>query len=248
MEHKERTALILERLHVFPCIRQWQIGHVLGVGTVGTVILACKKKNKHCAAMKIQVLHNKTERHSFETELKNQQAFLPYAPKIYDHCLYSDKQSGVEFGILIMELLDEELDRYLTQKRSKEEIAAIGERIKDMLLFMKQKGYTHGDLALFNLAFVKNGPLVMLDFDRASTSVYAPAVDTLRLQTEMTKSTQSANTKSILPAHLRDLKRFVPQWHKALGTAQPKTAKDADRAWEEAYEVYCKEAHIKCLE
>lgn len=243
MNHDARTQQVLTAVHQFPCIQGWKVGNVLGVGTVGTVFLACK--NKKCAALKVQVLRNKSDKQSYATELLNQKAFEPFAPKVYCDCTI--QVDGVTYGVIVMELLGDELDKFLTKKRSAAIMAGIGNRIVEIITFMRNKKFTHGDTALFNLAFTQQGSLVMLDFDRASTTVYRPAVDALRLQVETSRSTQSANTKPIHKENLAALKRFTTAWHAAAGTLPVVGVSKADEAWLRAYESYCRAAGIKCL-
>lgn len=250
MSHDDaRTRQILKIIKQFPCIRGWNVGKVLGVGTVGTVVCACnkeKKKKKKCAALKVQVLRNKAEMKSYMTEIYNQKKFGEFAPKVYGDCTI--QSDGVTYGVIIMELLEVELDKFLEKKRSLDVMQKIGRRITEMIRFMWSKKLTHGDTALFNLAFTKRGKLVMLDFDRASTEVYRPEVDTLRLQIETVRSTQSKNTKVIHKDNLRFLKNFTGKWHAAAETRPVPGASEADEAWVNAYEEYCKEAGIKCLD
>jgi predicted Ser/Thr protein kinase len=246
MNKQKRTEWILSLIDGIPCIKGWSIGKLLGTGTVGTVFLVCTRE-KECAAMKIQLLSSKKATKQFEMEIKNQESVEDMAPRVLDTCIH--KVGKVKLGVIIMERLGEELDSYLVPRRSAQELKHIGEQIEDMLGYMKQKGFTHGDLALFNLAFLLDDPtkLVMLDFDRASTTVYAPEVDSLRLQTELYKTTQSNGTKPIHKDNMTRLRKFIPVWHKKVGTRVVKGVKKADGAWIDAYESYCKEANVQCL-
>ena len=235
-------------INEFPCIKGWTTGRVLGTGTVGTIVLACKNNKSQCAAMKVQILTTKAERDSFKVELANQLAFGSMAPEVYDHCMI--KSDGVRYGVIVMELLDEELDEFLSNKQSTADLIEVAERIQEFLEYMALHNLTHGDLALFNMAFTKNDRrLIMLDFDRSSTLVYHPSVDALRLHIELYKKTQSENTKDTLSSNLAVLRKNLGGWYGAVNMKKPKgSAPVIDELWYKAYGVYCKKANIKCLE
>lgn len=247
-QHANRTKQVMDIIDQFPCIKGWKVGKLLGVGTIGTVVMGCKKDGT-CAAMKVQVITDDKEMESYRKELENQKAFASFAPEVYGDCIIT--VDDISYGVIVMQLLGDELDKYLMVERSPKIIDSIGKRISSMLEFMKTNEFTHADTCLYNIAYNGTGKdkqLVMLDFDRASTKVYAPEVDTLRLQVEMCRRTQSQNTKYIHPENLKALKKFVPDWHAAAGTEKHTgTWYEVDDAWVEAYEKYCRLAGIKCL-
>lgn len=244
-----RAERILDMLDETPCIRGWDINKVLGIGTVGTVFLACQKTNSSkCAAMKVQVLANQQDRKSFQEELEKQEKFNPYAPKLYEKCIATDTKGGL-FGIIVMEPLGLELDAYLSSKRSTDELNMVGRSIETILRFCHSKKITHGDLALFNIAFNSQNKLVFLDFDRASSHGYHPEVDFWRLFIELFESTRSNGTKPIHGSNTEYLKRFLPDWAMALGVAYvPMTPEQGEEVWVEAYTKFCKAENVKCLE
>lgn len=243
---ESRTTEILSIADDMKCIQGWRTSKVLGVGTVGTILLACKKRTE-CAAVKVQILGNRTEETSFKNELRNQKAFLPYAPEIYDWCITTKGKR--KYGAIVMEILGDELDQWLAVKRSDKQLRDVGAQISTILSFMTDREITHGDLALFNMAFVKGtNRLILLDFDRASTKVFNSAVDYLRLHTELYHKTQSRNTKHTLESNLKVLRDYLPEWAGIAGVARPRTVTTADRLWQDEYEEYCVAANIKCLE
>jgi serine/threonine protein kinase len=198
--------------------------------------------------MKVQVLTNKSEMRSFEQELDRQESFGEFAPKVFERCVTKDDR-GREYGIIVMERLGDEIDAYLMKQRTKQELDFLANGIVKILEFCRHKGITHGDLALFNIAFNSRGQVVFLDFDRAAPRFH-PDVDFWRLYIEMFVSTQSNGTKKIHPKNLAYLKTALPHWAHALGlTGIPKvTTARAEDIWTQAYTRYCKAEKIKCLE
>lgn len=244
-----RAELILDMIDKVPCIRGWDVKKILGVGTVGTVFLSCEKKNSsRCAAMKVQVLANKKNTDSFHEELAKQAKFAPYAPRVYEKCIATDEKGHV-FGIIIMEPLGLELDGYLSVKRTQDELDMIGGSIERILRFCHEKKITHGDLALFNIAFNSDNKLVFLDFDRASSRGYHPDVDFWRLFIELFESTRSNGTKPIVESNMKHLMRFLPLWANALGVSYVLVSPEqGEQIWIAAYEKFCRAENVKCLD
>ena len=249
-KHTKRTMDIIHMLQTKPvCINQWVPMSILGVGTVGTVFLSCRKtNNKNCAAMKIQLIENKNDEKLFLEEIKKQKHFEKYAPTVYDTCIINDNNK-TRYGIIIMETLGMELDLYLTKKLTNTQLTKVVDDITNILHFCKQNKLTHGDLALFNIAFNSKNNLVFLDFDRASSKFY-PLVDYLRLHIEMFVSTQSNGTKKIHKDNLIFIRKHLSKWANALDVQVPSqlTAKAADALWIQEYTKYSKAEGIKCLE
>ena len=248
-KHTKRAMSIINMLNTKPvCINQWVPTTILGVGTVGTVFLSCKKNNtKTCAAMKIQLIENKDDETLFKEEIKKQKSFKPYAPTVYDTCIILDKNE-TKYGIIIMETLGTELDSYLTKKLTTTKLLKVVDDITEILVFCKKNKLTHGDLALFNIAFNSKNNLVFLDFDRASNKFY-PLVDYLRLHIEMFVKTQSKGTKKLNNDNLKFLQKHLWRWAEALDLQVPKlTANEMDEFWVREYSKYCVAAGVKCLE
>jgi hypothetical protein len=245
----KREKLIRRYIPKLDCVRAHgdETMEVLGNGSAGTVFLACEDV---CVAIKIQVLLNKKHMDAFDKEVKNQRAFAPYAPKVLDTC--TEKIGKYTFGVIIMELLktDSELDKYLMLKRSKRELNDVIEGLNAALEFTIRKRITHGDLAFFNIAQNAKGKWIFLDFDRSSTSVFAPHVDYLRLRTELYARLRSTPTKKMNKSNIDYLlKTAIPIWTKLYKYKKKFDNIDTlGEEWEKAYEKYCVRAHVKCLE
>ena len=102
-----RNAPWIHMLQTKPvCINQWVPMSILGVGTVGTVFLSCRKtNNKNCAAMKIQLIENKNDEKLFLEEIKKQKHFEKYAPTVYDTCIINDNNDKTRYGITDLYIL-----------------------------------------------------------------------------------------------------------------------------------------------
>lgn len=255
-DHKQRAKKILNMLASRDspaCVNGWQLKRLLGVGTVGTVFMSCQSASK-CAAMKIQVLKDADDLQSFTDELAKQTLFGKHAPQIYSSCIA--EQKGTRYGIIVMEQLGMELDKYLASEvLSDAEIRKVGDGITTILKYCKKENITHGDLALFNIAFNSKGKLVFLDFDRAYRG-FVPKVDFWRLFIELFPETQSSPTQKLhneaLFANCERLRASLPDWAKALGLTRGVNYKlaptKADELWVDTYQDYCKRAKVKCLE
>jgi hypothetical protein len=241
-----RAKRIVSIMHDLPCVQDWPLQQrLLGIGTIGTVILGCKK-NGTCAAIKINEMTSKEDIDMWNLENENQRAAATFAPKIYSTCLL--ERNGKMYGGIAMELLGEELDTYLSKKRTKAELEHVGRSLTRILRFLVRKKMTHGDMALFNFAFRQGtDDLVMLDFDRASTRVFSPAVDVLRLRDDFWNPSGTEGTKPILKSNLPVLRRFSREWHNVADVSSVPW-NEVEQAWFEAYEKYCLEAGVKCLE
>ena len=248
VDKEARKNRIFKFIDRFPCIAGWKVGKLLGIGTVGTVWAICNDREGKCAAIKIQEMTTKKEKLSFLNEVENQKAFAPYAPRVYTSCTI--ESNTYIYAAVVMEIMGDELDKCLTHKRmSKAKLNQIGKQVLNICEFLQASRITHGDLALFNLAFDKEGELKMIDFDRSSKKFFCPEVDFFRLQLELYKSFQSNGTKNIPTKNLSFLrKEWLHRWAQALGGQQPaRTGGEADANWEHHYEKYCKKARILCL-
>ena len=163
------------------CMDDWKVGELLGEGTAGKVYRV--EKDGKMAAAKIQTLKSAKEVDRFKREVQNQKAFGRYAPEIYLDCV-EKRDKSTSIGVIIMELIDIELDTWLSTAQNEMELANLVQDISVIGKYCIKMKITHGDLALFNIARAKSGRWVFIDFDRASTSVFRPEVDILRLQLE----------------------------------------------------------------
>lgn len=248
--YKEREKLIRTYIPDLDCVREYgdDTMEVLGQGSAGTVFLA---RGDICVAIKIQVLLTKNHEDAFDTEVRNQRAFAPYAPKVREAC--TQRIGQYTFGVIIMDLVkpDSELDRFLGPKRSKRELDAVIAGLTAALTFAIGKRLTHGDLAFFNIAQDASGKWIFIDFDRSSTSVFAPYVDYLRLRTELHPSTRSSPTKKMHKFNTTYLLQHgVPHWTALYSNYKSEfdTIRELGKVWEEAYENYCITAQVRGLD
>ena len=242
-----RQKIIYEHIPHMSCLQEYgQVLSVLGNGSSGTVFLVCEEG---CVAIKIQLLVTEKHMNAFTAEIENQRRFAPYAPQVLNAC--TEKVGQRKFGIIIMELLktDGELDKYLEPKRSPDELHNVITGITEALAFAMQQRITHGDLALFNIAQKADGTWIFIDFDRSSTTVFAPHVDYLRLVTELYDIYRSTPTKEMHEDNIKYLlKHAVPVWFSLYDYQGTSNIKHIARMWEVEYEKYCKVAKVKCLD
>jgi hypothetical protein len=250
MDKDARTDFISDHMHKIHCLSRYNNrSELLGVGTVGTVFLMCEKKDSsQCHAVKIQLLNSNIERRLFHLERANQFAFSPFAPTIFQHCVQK-LPGGREVGVVSMQPIDTELDEYLTKARTSAELRAVVSGITQALKFLVAQRLTHGDLALFNIAY-GDGKWQFIDFDRSSTKIYAPAVDILRLISEWSVSSRSQGTKPIKRSNVKFIKKHgLPAWSALFPEVRiPASVGDINMAWEDAYENYCRSAGVLCLD
>jgi hypothetical protein len=243
-----RALRILQFVPELDCLTQWPIkaSALLGIGTVGTVFLSCRLDGT-CAAVKIMEITSAKELKAYEKEVDNQRAFSPWAPEILDECVVKVSKD-LYYAAIVMERLGDELDVYLGVKRTKAELESVAEDLEEIFKFMAKQKLTHGDMTLFNLAKRRNGDkkVILLDFDRASTSVYAPVVDVLRMQAEIHNPKINPVLKKMVASNVRFLLSSVPAWNKITNVAEVKN-KDAAKNWRTAYEEYCVKANVLCL-
>ena len=227
------------------CLHDWQMIRELGRGTAGVVYLV--EKDEVRAAAKLQHLSSAKQKDKFTREVKNQIAFHPFAPRVLYHDLEKrDARNWV--GVIVMELMEIELDSWLSKKRTVDELQDMTEQVAELGRFCMERRLTHGDLPLFNLARTPAGRWLAIDFDRSSTTVFRPDVDLYRLQMEILSAPKdrSLNTKPLEASNVRWLRKnaLVP-WEEAWGLRLPE---DVSQAWEDAYEEYCRAAKVPCLE
>ena len=208
----------------------------LATGTEGVVYYGCEKKDV-CYAIKIQLLESDNAIGRFNNEVVTQKAFRPMAPTVHTSCV--EECQGNTFGVIVMQLIGEELDKYLVAKRTDAELDAVIDGITKIVNFLRKKKFTHGDLALFNIAYLPDREkLIMIDFDISSTKVYRPLVDVLRLLTEWNTKTRSKGTKKMNVQNVAYIiANGIPVWSKLAPISQTSNKDRAD-AWSTAYDEY----------
>lgn len=228
------------------CLAKWQRGRILGRGTSGIVYAVTR--DGLSAAAKLQRLTTRAQVDKHERELRNQEAFSPHAPQLIFHCM--ERQGKHWQAAMVMEQIEVELDRWLSTKRSPSELQDMVDQVAAIGRFCVQNKLTHGDLALFNVARSQTGRWMFIDFDRASTRVFRPDVDLLRLQMELLSPPKyrSTNTQPLHASNVAWLRKHaLPAWKTAW--KQPNQFNDPTTAkqWERSYEEYCHAAQIPCL-
>lgn len=248
-----KAAYILELAARTNCLQDYDSRkhRLLGVGTVGTVYLLCMAPDA-CHAVKLQLITTPLALATFKREAETQRLFYPAAPKVHRWCAEEIASENLVLGVIAMDTIASELDSYLQTRRSAEEMDNIVEGVTAIVASIGKRRYTHGDLALFNIAINSSGNIVLIDFDRASTDsfVFAPSVDWLRLIVECFPATQSKNTKKLDPNNLRFLQEVaVPIWAKMAGLdlRRYNTIDKIDELWVDEYEKYCRKAKVLCL-
>ena len=122
----------------FQCVGDWKLKRpmrILGKGAKGSVYFVCERdcadEKALRAAAKIERLKNKKDVLHFEKEVKNQKAFEGIAPKIHTSCVL--RKGAQRWGLIVMELIDSTLDKYLVKKRSPEELNSVSEQLASIL-------------------------------------------------------------------------------------------------------------------
>lgn len=215
-----------------------KIKHIAS-GTVGEVFSMQRDGRQFVG--KLQLLDNVD---SFLKEVEMQRLFatLGLGPPVTEHQIFTIGNQRV--GLLVMPLV-QTLDQYLHTKRSVAELDRVVEGLITLVAKIQDANVTHGDLALFNM-FVDDNQLGVLDFDRASVDVFAPAVDILRVAVELSESTRSKGGQKLHAFNSNHLAaRGLPTYMQAFGLkAKPA---QLDRQWYKAYDAYCKQAKVLCL-
>jgi thiamine kinase-like enzyme len=248
MNEKHRTEIIEKNLATFDCLSSYMDKpEFIASGSIGSVFKIINTDGDFFAA-KIEILSTPEDLQSWNAEVRNQKAFHPFSPKVYSVCTQNIGEN--KFGVIIMELVGAVLDKYLMDRRSATDLDKIIEGISKCFHFMKEHKLTHGDLALFNIAFTLQGRLVLIDFDRASTTEYCPEVDILRLITEWFVSQRSKGTKTMCKENVSYIKTHgISKWRSLYDV--PDTlinVKNLGQAWELMYKEYRAKVRAKGLE
>jgi hypothetical protein len=217
----------------------------LATGTHGEAF-SMRKKDKRFVA-KLQLLHRADDFRTFEHEVHAQRAFNGHnlgVPLLHKQIMSLGRQT---IGVTVMPFV-ETLDQYLRVKRTHAELDKVLHALVKLLRQIQRAKLTHGDLALFNM-YAHNGAVKTIDFDLASTDVFAPAVDVLRVVTELSAETRSTGGKKVHPYNDRYLRsQGLDIMRDSFGEdfELDGSPADIDHAWERAFGVYCKKAHVRC--
>jgi hypothetical protein len=250
MREKERIAYIVRNASKVSCLQHFTNLTVLGQGSVGTVMLACRKASQ-CFAAKLSLVDDDESQMRFEREIEMQKAFYPKAPDIISHCI--DVFEKHKIGVIIMELIDRTLDVVLSTKQANRALFRVVADVDDLLRFARSRELVHGDLAFFNMAYVerKEGKeLIFIDFDESS-NLYErfPVLDAIRLLLELHPSTRSQNTKPITKNNEAFLqKEALLRWRPQVPLEWEKIdTKKLDEIWTAMFCAYCVAARVPCL-
>lgn len=252
--HNERCSYLAEQWEGAECLRDWKIDRLYGVGTIGTVVGACHRGGT-CAAVKISEIDTTEELRSFQNETALQQQAYPYAPKIYQACIFRG-EDGKRYSALIMEALSGEADAWLAVRRTDAELDDFFRQVKNNVEGLCRKNMTHGDLVYFNLAYKKTASgrlkFLTIDFDRATNKFCDLTVDLSRLILELYPRPIATPQQKQIDRHNADyLKRLMLQWAGSIPLPQVDAlanSRTVEDYWISAYETYCKRAKVKCLE
>jgi hypothetical protein len=237
IEHSEKLNKILK----------WPIENntLLGIGSQGIVFSSIK--NGQDVAVKLIELEKEDHIAIYKHEVASQKMFLPFSPKIFDDGIIKIS-TKLSYGVIIMEVLGDELDKYLMRKRSKVELKSVESDLVTIFKFMLESRLTHGDMALFNIAKRKSdGHFILLDFDSASDRFFQPEVDIYRMQSEIYNPKENPSLKEMDKSNLKFLLRHVPNWSKMMGIKKVNN-KFSENYWRYNYQEYCKKVkEVQCL-
>jgi hypothetical protein len=194
----KRTQLIKRIVPKIECLQKYKSITYVTHGSVGHIF----SLNDEWIA-KIQILYNLKTEIKFDREIAMQTAFYPKSPQIIVSKIC--KIGKYTIGIIIMEKLQFELDYYLGQELTIDQLDTLIRTLKDLLAFAKSKKLIHGDTALFNFGRVKRLDennqekleWIFIDFDKSSQSSDFPNLDYLRIAMEFYPCIRSRGTKPI---------------------------------------------------
>ena len=148
----KRTQFIKRIVPKLECLQKYKSIKYVTHGSVGHIFSLNDDCNVQWIA-KIQILYNPKTEIKFNQEIAMQTAFYPKSPQIIVSKIC--KIGKYTIGIIIMEKLQFELDYYLGQELTIEQLDTLIQNVKNLLEFAKSKNLIHGDTALFNLGRVK---------------------------------------------------------------------------------------------
>lgn len=228
----------------------------LGEGTVGSTFVSCSKMDgtkggkQNCQyAAKIQRISGRGQKKMFEKEVSNHNEFGKLVPNVHTHGILKHKRQI--FGIIVMDKLSMMLDDYLSKERDETELKKVADQVFGIFSELDRKKFTHGDTALFNIAFDSSGKIVLFDLDRASTNPehFHKGLDFLRFRTELFKKTQSRGTKVTHRNNLQTLRDLTSKWNVPAfyknDTKKLATAEELDSRWCTMFDKYAKIAKVR---
>ncbi len=237
--HKNRRELMAKAMASSGVLSTYHNLKYLASGTVGEVF--SMERNGQQFVGKLQLLPT-LDQFTQEVEMQQRFAELGLGPELVNHQIFTVGRHQV--GLIVMPLV-QTLDHYLHTKKTHTQLGAVVDGLIALVTDILHAKITHGDLALFNMYWQKN-KVGAMDFDRASAEVFAPEVDILRVATELTPTTRSKGGKTINPFNSQFLAtRGLAKYMAAFGL-RGKPAQ-LDRDWNDAYDVYCKQANVLCL-
>jgi serine/threonine protein kinase len=249
---KQRQCFLQDAsLSCFPFYEK--TGVLLGKGSSAIVIEV--KKDSHSFAAKLVQIKSEKQRDTFKREIINQENFYPKAPKIFYSAI--DTFPECEIGIIIMERIAQTLDQSLVYKKSCDHLKQVILDLSQLLEFLKYCHFVHGDLALFNLGYVrrnKRKELIFIDFGDSSIvkSIFHhfSELDALRLILELFPNHHSEGTAPIEMFNSRYLRLYgIPVFLVfASSTCAPIDSPDLwDNRWIAMYTNYCSKAGLAGL-
>jgi tRNA A-37 threonylcarbamoyl transferase component Bud32 len=240
-----RSDLMADAISRIAILSDYQDFEHIATGTHGEVFSMSKNGKPFVA--KLQQLRRADDYRTFEHEVHAQRTFAARnlgVPLLHKQIVSLGRHT---VGVLVMPFV-ETLDTYLHVKRSHAELETVVRSVIKLLRQIQRAKLTHGDLALFNAYMSKDGVKTM-DFGLASTDVFAPAVDVLRAATELSAITRSDGGRTVHAYNDRYLRsQGLALFRDAFGEdfKLSGTVEDIDLAWDRAFGVYCKKAHVNC--
>ncbi len=234
----KRTQLIKRILSQLDCLKEYKSITYLTRGSIGDVFLVSSETQEFVA--KIQILYDLKTEMQFNREVKMQTAFYPKSPFIVDFGM--SKIGKYTFGTIIMEKLEFEMDHYLGQELTIDQLNNIIKEMYNLLQFAQSKKLIHGDTALFNLGLVKRNIVIdeistptsewiFIDFDKSSECINFTNLDYLRLSMEFHPTIRSHGTKPIHDGNAC----YFREHFSIIGESQ-----SLEKKWRNQFELYLK--------
>lgn len=162
--------------------RGYKLGKLLGKGAYGSVYLECQDR-KECRVVKVQTIGEYLTHKDFQLEVSNQRKghALGFAPQVYKSKLFKFK--GSQHGLIEMKRVDGILSDWLKEPRSDETLRRIVEGLLAMIANLSKHGFTHADLHLANVGYLKSplDQMVLIDFGHSSAKRASPELELLQL-------------------------------------------------------------------
>lgn len=160
----------------------YKLGRLLGQGKFGAVYLECQD-HKQCRVVKLVKIGSDQTRKDYQLEVANQRKGhrTGFAPQIYRSQLFQFE--GQTYGLIEMKRVDGILSDWLKEPRSNETLRRIVKGLLNMIANLSKHGFTHADLHLANVGYLKSplDQMVLIDFGHSSAKRASPELELLQL-------------------------------------------------------------------